>query len=33
MFSIESVFRTGKDSHTFVAAYCHLRRQHRTFRV
>jgi predicted DNA-binding transcriptional regulator YafY len=31
--SIESLFRTDQDSYTYVAAYCHLRRQHRTFRA
>lgn len=31
--SVESVFRHGSSDHTYVSAYCHLRREHRVFRV
>ena len=31
--SIESVFRLPDSSQTYVSAYCHLRKEHRTFRV
>lgn len=33
MASIESVFHTGDPSRLHVSAYCHLRRQHRIFRI
>jgi predicted DNA-binding transcriptional regulator YafY len=31
--SIESVFRIDNTPHTYVSAYCHLRRENRIFRV
>lgn len=33
LVSVESVFRHQNSPHTYINAYCHLRREHRVFRV